>query len=136
MSFPDKLKREKYDAIIVGGGTAGLVAAARLSEDASKKILVIEAGADRRGDAQIDIPGMLMSTWGNPTYDWDFWSTPQVYSPPKHSRIELTSLVGTSWWTRDTSTKRESPWWFISYQCDSSGVSNASQFRSMDRTRK
>lgn len=67
----------KYDAIIVGGGVAGLVAAARLSEEGTKKILVIESGKDRRGDPFIDTPGLLITTWGNPVYDWDFWTTPQ-----------------------------------------------------------
>lgn len=67
----------KYDAIIVGGGVAGLVAAARLSEDVTKKILVIESGKDRRSDPYIDTPGLLISTWGNPVYDWCFWTTPQ-----------------------------------------------------------
>ncbi|RAO67596.1 uncharacterized protein BHQ10_003608 [Talaromyces amestolkiae] len=67
----------KYDAIIVGGGIAGLVAAARLSEDGTKKILVVESGKDRRGDPYIDTPGLLIETWGNPVYDWCFWTTPQ-----------------------------------------------------------
>ncbi|RYP69052.1 hypothetical protein DL769_005370 [Monosporascus sp. CRB-8-3] len=67
----------RYDAIIVGGGVAGLVAATRLSEDATKRILVIEAGKDHRGDPQVDIPGMLLTLWGNPEYDWNFWTVPQ-----------------------------------------------------------
>jgi choline dehydrogenase-like flavoprotein len=64
--------------VIVGGGTAGLALATRLSQSLPKDcILVIEAGPDGRNDQRIYIPGLRGSTFGGPL-DWSLPTTPQA----------------------------------------------------------
>lgn len=75
-----------YDYVIVGGGTAGLTIAARLAEDTSITVAVIEAG----GFYEVDdpnisvIPGEVSFFTGtspedtNPKVDWGFVTEPQA----------------------------------------------------------
>ena len=69
----------KYDHIVVGGGTAGCIVAARLSEDPARSVLLLEAGPDFPDFAQL--PNMLKLGWGTVNlearaagspYNWSF----------------------------------------------------------------
>ena len=58
-----------FDHIIIGAGTAGCLLANRLSADASKRVLLIEAG--RKDDYHwIHIPVGYLYCIGNPRTDW------------------------------------------------------------------
>lgn len=67
----------RHEFVIVGGGLAGLVVAARLTEDPNTSVLVLEAGGNHTTDPRVRTPGLWPSLLGSDFY-WDFRSTPQV----------------------------------------------------------
>jgi choline dehydrogenase len=67
----------QFDYIIVGAGTAGCLLANRLSANASKRVLLIEAG--RKDDYHwIHIPVGYLHCIGNPRTDWLFHTAPDA----------------------------------------------------------
>jgi len=69
-----------WDYVIVGGGSAGCVLAARLTEDRPCRVLVLEAGRwDSRWDLYIHMPAALSFPIGNRLYDWRYESEPEPF---------------------------------------------------------
>jgi choline dehydrogenase len=64
-----------FDYIVVGGGTAGCVLAARLSQNPGVDVLLLEAGAAQPSPAIAD-PGAWFSLAGT-SVDWGFQTVPQ-----------------------------------------------------------
>jgi choline dehydrogenase len=78
------MAEDRYDIVIVGGGSAGCVLANRLSEDPSTRVLVLEAGRpDWRFDVFLHMPAALTFPIGSPLYDWAYRSEPE---PHMHGR--------------------------------------------------
>lgn len=69
------LSRE-VDVVVVGAGTAGCVVASRLSEDATCRVALVEAGgSDARPDVRIPGASALLH---RSSADWKFYTEPQA----------------------------------------------------------
>jgi choline dehydrogenase len=71
---------EEFGYIVVGAGTAGCVIAARLSQDASARVLLLEAGEPERTRA-MTVPNAWPDNLGSPA-DWADVTTPQSEAGP------------------------------------------------------
>lgn len=68
---------EEFDFVVVGGGTAGCVLAARLSEDSAQRVCLIEAGGNGRSP-YVDIPAAVLKAQRTPALNWGFVTAPQT----------------------------------------------------------
>ena len=77
--------KQSFDYVVVGGGTAGLAMARRLSEDGSNSVAVIEAGGfyEIDGGNATEVPMYLFNYFldngymKNPLFDWYQYTVPQ-----------------------------------------------------------
>jgi choline dehydrogenase len=71
---------KRFDYIVVGGGSAGCVLAARLSEDAALNVLLLEAGDDERRYFRIPMPLAWRDAFRDPDLSWGFMTEPEPFA--------------------------------------------------------
>jgi choline dehydrogenase-like flavoprotein len=83
---------ERYDFVIVGGGSAGCVLAARLSEMPEARILMLEAGP-RDTDPYIHMPVGFFKMTGGPL-TWGFQTTPLKHAAGRTAVYPQARVLG------------------------------------------
>ncbi|VDC02256.1 unnamed protein product [Peniophora sp. CBMAI 1063] len=102
----NEIENKTFDYVVVGGGTAGLTLAVRLSEDASKTVLCLEAGGANLNDPAILRPASWGSHFANDKYDWNHKTVAQKsangiqYSWPRGKGLGGSSAINFMCWTR------------------------------------
>ncbi|MRH44891.1 choline dehydrogenase [Aquibacillus halophilus] len=89
--------KEKFDYVVVGGGSAGSVLGDRLSEDGKHSVLVLEAGRkDFAWDLLIQMPAALPFPAGKSLYDWKYESDPEPYMKGRRIKHARGKVLGGS----------------------------------------
>src|SRR5258707_2908076 len=86
---------DTFDYIVIGGGTAGCVLAARLSEDRNVSVALLEAGGTNNR-LWIRTPATIMAAINSPALNWGFKTTPQVGLAGRQINIPRGHVLGGS----------------------------------------
>jgi choline dehydrogenase len=68
-------ERETFDHVVVGAGSAGAVVAARLTEDPSVRVLLLEAGPEPDAD-EVTVPAAFSALFKT-KWDWNYTTSAQ-----------------------------------------------------------
>jgi len=82
------------DYVVVGGGSAGCVLAARLSEDPAVSVLLLEAGASEAGWLKMRMPLAWRDTFMEPALSWGFKSEPQAHADGRVIPVPRGKVLG------------------------------------------
>jgi choline dehydrogenase len=88
-------ENDVFDYLVVGAGTGGCVVAGRLSEDASLRVGLIEAGPDHTHPF-IHIPATVGAAIATPKINWRFMTSPQPHLNNRRIPVPRGHVVGGS----------------------------------------
>ena len=83
------------DYVVVGGGSAGSVMAARLSEDPGVTVALLEAGPEQK-DVRLAVPALLGEALGSKVACWDYATVPQARLGGRRLRWPRGKVMGGS----------------------------------------
>ena len=86
---------ESFDYIIVGAGSAGCVLANRLTEDPTKRVLLLEFGGSDRS-IFIQMPTALSIPMNTDRFAWQFYSDPEPYLDNRQMHCPRGKVLGGS----------------------------------------
>jgi choline dehydrogenase len=86
---------EKFDYIVVGGGSSGCIVASRLTEDPANRVLLVEAGGSDRS-LIITMPGALPFVYQNERIGWGYQSGPEPQLGGKTIDEKAGKIIGGS----------------------------------------
>lgn len=89
------MRRNSFDFIIVGGGSAGCVLANRLSADPQARVLLLEAGP-RDGGLMMRMPAGVYRQYLDPRTNWSYESAPQTGMDDRRIPVPRGRVLGGS----------------------------------------
>lgn len=87
---------KRIDYIVVGGGSAGCVIAARLTEDPGVNVLLLEAGDDERKFMRIPMPLAWRDAFRDPRTSWGFMTDPEPFADQRSVPAPRGKVLGGS----------------------------------------
>ncbi|MEO5705767.1 MAG: GMC family oxidoreductase N-terminal domain-containing protein [Alteraurantiacibacter sp.] len=86
---------EGFDYIVVGGGSAGCVMAARLSEDTASTVLLLEAGGND-DHPYIKMPLGFLRAMTRPEFNWTYWTEEEPHLNGRRLPLPRGKVMGGS----------------------------------------